>query len=181
MAGTERLRVNITLPQSLHDPQASSILETNGVLVIVGPNGAGKTRFGVWLENSGGAQTHRISAQKSLEFPVDINLTNLEQAENRLLTGGPQASPANRSAYRWGSRPETFSLNDYQLLTQYLFSEEQEQSTAYRKMMQSASQYQRPPETKLDVIKRIWESVIPTHELKIGGLRVEVSRRSAFT
>lgn len=180
MAETERLRVEIRLPRSQDTTQAQDILDTNGVLVVVGANGAGKTRFGVWLENSGGDRAHRVSAQKSLEFPENLTLSNLEQAGIRLRGGDLYGGVSERRAgNRWGNRPETFLLNDYQILTQYLFSEEQDQSTKYRKMMQGVSEYRQPPETQLDVIKRIWESVLPRQELKVGSLKIEASRRGA--
>jgi energy-coupling factor transporter ATP-binding protein EcfA2 len=176
MADIETIGVKITLPGIPNN----SIIECNGVLVAIGANGAGKTRFGVWLENSDPQRTHRISAQKSLAFPKEIQPVDLKRAEAFLRVGDEYADePGRRRAVRWNGWPETHTLDDYLSLTRYLFSEEHDKSIRYRHVMQNTTQYNRPPETKLDIIKRIWESTLPKRELRITGAKVQACRRGS--
>lgn len=40
---------------------------------MVGANGSGKTRFGTEIEKTYANTTHRVSAQKSLSMPYEVN------------------------------------------------------------------------------------------------------------
>jgi len=86
---------------------------------------------------------HRISAQKSLAMPAVVSTSALDAAEADLLCGYSEAVPANyhnfRQGQRWGSKPETYLLNDYQKLMVYLFSEEFEISTQFPQAIKSAA------------------------------------------
>jgi hypothetical protein len=180
MADTDKFQVKITLPPKLPGSPDNQTIECNGVLVAIGANGAGKTRFGVWMENSDPQRTHRISAQKSLAFPNEIQPVDLKRAEAFLRVGDEYADqPGRRNAVRWNGRPETHALDDYLSLTRYLFSEEHDKSISYRHVMKNTEQYYRPPETKLDIVKRIWESTLPKRELRIGGAKVQACRRGS--
>ena len=55
----------------------------------------------------------------------------------------------------------------------YLFTEEWEVNTKYRQNSLSSQERAAPPETKLDVLKRIWEATLPHRKLIIRGGKVE--------
>jgi hypothetical protein len=161
------------MPPRTSDPPGESKVDTGGAIVVIGANGAGKTRLGTWLEFSSDhkAVVHRVSAQKSLSMPPSTSPRALEAAEMDLLFGYDQAKNnlAYKKGHRWGDNPETFLLNDFTKLMIYLFSEDYEKSIAYRRDSQLAKDRLTPPETKLDVVKRLWEQTLPHRELVIGS------------
>jgi hypothetical protein len=128
---------------------------------------------------------HRISAQKSLSMPALSSTSSLAAAEGDLLYGNPQAVLATADSYkqghRWGGKPETFLLNDYQKLMVYLFSEEFEKSTAFRQSVKAGNSATEPGETKLDRVKDIWQEVLPHRELLIRAGVVEARARDGAT
>lgn len=169
----------LSLPRSLHEGAQS--VDAAGGVVIVGANGSGKTRLGAWIELSSPHQSkvHRVSAQRSLAFPVRSSTSALSVAQADLLYGSGDATGRNgaqyKSGHRWSGNPVTNQLNDYQKLTTYLFTEEFEQSTKYRQLNLASRSSEAPPETKLDKIRRIWEDVLPHRTLRVGAGMVEAS------
>lgn len=80
----------LTLPPKQPNTQPEILeLEASQAVIIIGANGAGKSRFGFWIEQNqpNVEKVHRISAQKSLDFPEYVKLAGLEQAEKELLFG----------------------------------------------------------------------------------------------
>ena len=159
----------------------TTLVESNGSVVIVGANGSGKTRLGAWLElkTDQAHRVHRISAQKSLDMPEFSIATDVDFARRELLYGGPgeigESLPYQyRRAHRWRGKPNTALLSDFQQLMVYLCSEEYEQSTKYRQAAKGTTDQIRPPETKLDIVKRIWETVLPHRKLVTSAGKVEV-------
>lgn len=156
-------------------------LETGQSVVIVGANGSGKTRLGSWIE-FGSTQkdiVHRISAQKSLTMLESYKTSSIEVAERDLYYGysdaDVQINPSIwKSSRRWGQKPNTFPLNDFEKLMIYLFTEDYEKSTEFRRNMLMSGGNQSPPRTKLDTIKRIWESILSHRELVISAGKVQV-------
>lgn len=59
---------------------------TNSV-IIIGSNGSGKSKLGAWIEQNYAQSTHRIGAQRSLEFGTYIKQMSYEQATNKLISG----------------------------------------------------------------------------------------------
>ena len=181
-------------PTTLELPSSGSTtltsIQTTGPVIIVGANGSGKTRLGSWLEFEG-PQTqnvHRVGAQKSLQFPDYASPIPITDAEIGLLYGMDQGSmsyfkqnPDNRQIYkrnnRWGQTPETQLLNDFNKLLIYLVSEEYEVSLAYRHQAKNPVGRTAPSDTKLDIIKRIWEEVFSSRELLINAGIIGVMSR----
>ena len=99
-------------------------------------------------------------------MPPLSSTSSMAAAEGDLLYGNPQADQTNSESYkqghRWGGKPETFFLNDYQKLMVYLFSDEFEKSTTFRQAVKSGDSEAEPGETKLDRVKGIWQDVLPT-------------------
>jgi energy-coupling factor transporter ATP-binding protein EcfA2 len=152
-------------------------IETSNSLLFVGANGAGKTRLGTWIEfNSPDAsRVHRISAQKSLAMPDTSTPTAIDLAETDLLFGNPIHGRQNKKAYRWADKPSVSLLSDFEKLMVYLFSDHTEESAKYLTASKATDLRVSPPTTKLDKVKKVWETILPHRKLIIGGLRIQTS------
>jgi ABC-type cobalamin/Fe3+-siderophores transport system ATPase subunit len=162
---------------------AISVKDT-GSIIVVGANGSGKTRLGNWLEFSGPQQleVYRIGAQKSLNFPVAVSPTSLVGSRISLHYGinstdydayiqGVGGIEQNLHSYRarskWQSNPVTSLLDDFHPLLTYLFTDDYEISTKYRKDS-IANPGITAPVTILDRIVRAWTQVLPHRQLNIS-------------
>lgn len=166
----------IQFPPHISDGEPKNI-ELEGVksIVVVGANGAGKTRFGVWIEKQS-HETLRISAQKSLAMPDFVSPTSLDRAEQGFYYGNDSPGQdiswlqnQGKTSYRWGNSPETHLLSDFNSLLTLLQTEEYQISTEYRQKQKTSSEILDVPSTKLDIIKKLWEVVIPHRKLVIGA------------
>jgi uncharacterized protein YbcI len=175
---------NLILPQPVSNLEVSPTIETQSSVVIVGANGSGKTRLGSWidLESPQKSLVHRVGAHKSLLIPDFCSTSSIDISENTLRYGLHQNNVSSQDlesykmSYKWGSKPNTHLQNDFDKLLTYLFTEEFDKSTKYRQQV-NAGISESPPETSLDIIKRIWEFVLPHRELTIGAGKIEVSSR----
>lgn len=149
-------------------------------LLFVGANGAGKTRLGAWIEMDSPqkALVHRISAQKSLRMPDSSTPVSIELAETTLLYGDPSWGPQQKIA-KWGRKPATTMLSDFDKLLVYLFSDETEENAKFKVRCKSSSGRIAPPVTKLDRVKDVWERILPHRELVVGGLRIQTRVKGA--
>lgn len=150
-------------------------INTTNSLLFLGANGSGKTRLGSWIEfdSPHKDKVHRISAQKSLTMPDSTTPTALDLAETDFLYGNPTSGQKNKSIYRWGNKPAVSFLNDFQKLMVYLFSDHTEESAKYLQAAKATQQRVEPPTTKLDLVKQVWDEILPHRELIIGGLSIE--------
>jgi len=112
-------------------------------------------------------------------MPDTTSPTSIIDAEKDLLYGNVQGQSANKNAHKWGNKPATFPLNDYQKLMKYLFSDHTEESAKYLAASKASTLKIEPPITKLDLVKETWESILPHRELLIGGVRVQTKTRNA--
>ena len=153
-------------------------VQTDQSILLVGANGAGKTRLGSWIEITSPQKqlVHRISAQKSLSLPDSTTPQSIEQAEKDLLFGNPSWSHQNKAS-KWGNKPATAFLNDYQKLMVYLFSDETEENAKFKRACKESEDRVDPPITKIDRVKELWEIILPHRELVIGGLRIQTRIR----
>ena len=158
--------MKLQLPKNKTESKEIEI-KTNS-LVIVGANGSGKTRFSTNLENKYNKVTHRISAQKSLSMPSEVQPKTKERAEAELLYGYYSGSDSNLDMYkindRWGSKPNTFLLNDYEKLMVLLHTEEYEEAIKYKDASKIDNSLVSPT-TKLDRVQEIFEYVISHRKL----------------
>src|SRR5687767_2523843 len=124
----------LLLPKSLLDPATTEQIESSGSIVIIGANGTGKSRLGSWIEFNSEQKplVHRISAQKSLELPLYATTSSTDRALAKLYYGYEQGFFDHKIGHRWQGKPSTVLLNDFQILLEYLFTEEFEVSTKYR-------------------------------------------------
>jgi hypothetical protein len=169
--------MDITLPPKSNCPKLISV-DGQKRLVIIGANGSGKTRFGSWIEENHLDKSHRVSAQKSLSMPKATSPTTKIRAEYDLWFGGYNEKSNKgwheqfgRRMYRWQYNPNTYLLDDYAKLMVLLFTEEFEESVAFRDSARKNGSVI-PPVTKLDRIQHIWEQILPHRKLikKAGTL-----------
>ena len=156
--------MNIQLPTKKGEPNTNPDIDFQQ-LVVIGANGSGKTRFGTDIERKYSTRTHRISAQKSLSMPYEVSPKSREKAETEFYYGyyydqKPALSIQQKFNNRWGNKPDTFLLNDYEKLMVLLHTEEYEASLAFKENGGPK------PNTKLDRIQKIWEIVLPHRKLK---------------
>jgi len=149
-------------------------ITTSQSLLFVGANGSGKTRLGTWIEfeSPQKANVHRISAQKSLSMPDSSTPISIELAERNLLFGNSEHI-TNKNYYKWQSKPATSLLNDYEKLMVYLFSDETEENAKFKAAYKLSTARINAPITKIDLVKSVWERILPHRELVIGGLRIQ--------
>lgn len=177
------------MEKEIHLPENSlgqSKVNLQKSLLIVGANGAGKTRLGTWIEFNSldRDKVHRISAQKSLAMPDSTTPKSIDLATSELWTGYEHAiEQKDISSYkhrrRWQSKPAVSMLNDYHQLMVFLFSDHIAESTKYLAASRSTIKRVEPPKTKLDVVKEVWERILPHRELVIGGLQIQTKTRGA--
>lgn len=172
---------HIKIPQNKNS-QITIDLPINSSLIITGANGSGKTRLGAWIElDSKQANiVRRISAQKSLSMPDFTQTSAIEEAEYGLKYGYTDITQVQKNpslwtiSKRWGSKPYTFLLNDFDKLMTYLFTE------LFQKTLDHSEGKTQSNESKLYKIKTIWESVLPHRELIIeaGKVRTKIKGES---
>ena len=149
-------------------------IETSQSILLIGANGSGKTRLGTWIEIDSPQKelVHRISAQKSLSLPDSSTPQSIDLAEKDLLFGHPQWSYQHKTS-KFSQKPATAFLDDYKKLMVYLFSDETEENAKFKRACKDSTERINPPTTKIDLVKGLWETVLPHRELIIGGLRIQ--------
>ncbi|MEN9359804.1 MAG: hypothetical protein RL095_1339 [Verrucomicrobiota bacterium] len=170
---------HVQMPPTAKFPSGHNLPLRDRVLVVIGANGSGKTRFGVWLDNKNVRLHHRVSAHRSLSFPEKVRPTDLNEAEQLLLIGHQEKTKPEhyRQHGRWQNKPEIALLNDFEPLVTVMVSESFVVSDKYRLSMTATTEYVKPPKTKLDLVKEIWEAVLPDRELVYTGSRIETRNR----
>lgn len=158
-------------------------IENKKSIVLIGANGAGKTRMSIWIdENNPDINIHRISAQKSLNLPQMVSPTEIQMAEEEFLYGTSNDNKEwlkqyGKKSSRWGNSPETYLLNDYEKLMQFLMTENYEKSIEYREKYKNGHE-EFDNDTRLEKIKEIWEDVILHRKIKICAGKIETSNRN---
>lgn len=115
-----------------------------------------------------GQEVHRIAAHRSLHLNPSIVPPSLEIAQNRLFYGLDQGGFQNKNSHRFGQKPETHMLSDFDHVLAGLYAENNDAAVAYRHVaLASGGQFTLPPPTKFDVLKSIWEKILPHRELVV--------------
>lgn len=153
-------------------------IEASQSILFIGANGSGKTRLGTWIEIDSPQKelVHRISAQKSLSLPDSTTPQSIDLAEKDLLFGNPGWNYQHKTN-KFGQKPATAFLDDYQKLMVYLFSDETEENAKFKRACKDNEERVNPPVTKIDIVKELWETILPHRELIIGGLRIQTRVR----
>jgi energy-coupling factor transporter ATP-binding protein EcfA2 len=157
------------------------VLELGKSIIIIGANGSGKTRLGVHIESQ--IPDHavcRIAAQKSLAIVDNLTLISSERAAKLLQCGFADAETPSqyKTAHRWGYKPATHFLSDYEALLQMLFANHNQIASRHlqeRKLKPDIS----VPTTQLERLKGIWADLLPHRTLEILDAAVKVSLPSA--
>jgi len=127
----------------------------------------------VLLDNnlsSSGVEVHRIAAHRSLNLNPAVVPPSLEIAQNRLFYGYEGGGFQYKYAHRYGQKPETALLSDFDHVLSALYAENNDVSIAYRQMaLAGDGQFTAPPPAKIDTLKSIWEKVLPHRQLVILG------------
>jgi hypothetical protein len=167
------------MPPTGKYPSGHKLPLRDRVLVVIGANGSGKTRFGAWLDAQNITMHHRVSAHRSLSFPDRVQPTDLDEAERHLFYGNrTKDNPAHhRQHSRWQNNPATALLDDFAPLVTVMVSESFAVSDKYRVAMKAVTEYVAPPKTRMDLVKEIWEAVLPDRELVFTGSRIETRNR----
>jgi hypothetical protein len=154
------------------------LIEFGGHVAIIGANGSGKTRLGIWIEQKHQKErvVHRISAQKALSIPEFAPLQNLEQAEKAWLLGTPNsyASVDRKVHDRWGGRPATFLLSDYEQLLSVLFAKSAERDRKHSEETRRSEKYVPVPDSPIDSIIKTWGDIMPHREIRFSDGKVLV-------
>ena len=155
-----------------------NIVEADRSIVVIGANGSGKTRLGMWLDNLSEEklEVHRIPAHKVVEIPNVSFIQDVQQAQNDLLTGhhGRTAGEIGISTSgRWPGNNPICQLSDCQKVMNYLFSEDAEVSSRYRRQMKELGVYAESPNTKLDYVRELWQKILPHRKLQESGLSIK--------
>ncbi len=106
-------------------------------------------------------------------MPESVSTTSMEKAEY-LFRYGTYSERLKIFQYeqqkrlrRWGEKPDTFLLNDFDKLLGYLFTDNYQQLLKYKNRAEKVAEKVKLPITKLDKLKKIWESLLPHRELII--------------
>lgn len=169
--------LNLQLPNRKDREHIELDLESLNSVVFLGANGSGKTRMSVWLEENI-SNTHRVSAQKSLTMPDEVATSNLDKALERFYYGDNNDNKewlyeVGKKLYRWGQKPATFLLNDFENLLILLHTEEYESALGIKKAYNN-EELNSISFSKLDKIKSIWEKVLPHRKLEIKAGTIKV-------
>jgi hypothetical protein len=180
----------IWMPPQSGDPSPFVALRCAPNLVIIGANGSGKTRLGTWLEVTGPDKdrAYRIPAQRSLRFPNSASPIGMQAAKDGFQFGERPANwteeiwTTNKSAMRLNMRYGNVDINevasapvdDFQKLMVLLFSENYTNLINFDEENQATEAKVRSPNSKLKIVKRIWESILShrTIAYKSGEVRV---------
>ncbi len=149
--------------------------------VIVGANGAGKTRLGVWLEeiNSGHICVLRLAAHRALSIPESASIAvDLHQAYDPIYRAysidGRQNWP-RRKKERWADNPATHIISDYSDLISLLLTQQIARDSDYVKNVREQTGEAKIVESKLEVVYRIWNMLLPSKPIffQMGKLYVK--------
>ena len=144
--------MKIKLPRKINGTVAD-LPESERTITVIGANGSGKTRFGSEIERSCGDAAYRISAMKALcvyRRPDSPDANRIEMMYREAVS---------HSRYISQEIPTEFE----QLLF-LLLSEEFRTLMAYKREYLDMD---KPafPETRLDTVQRLWESVFPQNKM----------------
>lgn len=139
---------------------------------FVGANGSGKTRLAAQAESQWGEKAHRISAHRSLSLNPAVAKISEQKARTGLRFGYADTpkgqGPAHRIGNRWGSKAETFLLNDFDFLVQALFAEQSNVALRTHNAAHTGS-LDKLELTRFQKLTAIWNRVLPHRALQVTG------------
>lgn len=147
-------------------------------LIIIGANGSGKSQLGAWMEKQDPEGTHRVGAQRNLNFSEHIPLKSYEDAESEWFYGGNNKDCWNEKKnlrWNWGKEYTTKLLDDFDpalstLVAQYNL----EVQNFFEQCRVAEEHYQAKPDTPptvLDKLLNVWNTVFPQRKLKYSDTK----------
>jgi len=187
------LKTELNLPPK-HTNSEPEILVCCEPVVIIGANGSGKSKLGFWIEQNQlnpKKLVHRISAQKSLDFPDYVQLKGLEQAENELLGYVEPTLPITERSVltskiwqRWpGSSRSNLdvgnALNDCEKALTLLFAKKSQRDSEIVKLVkemefEGKNEQVKVPNSPDEILLNIWEALLPHRKLVIENGQIKV-------
>jgi len=158
--------MTIKLPNKKGSEQ-NHIFDKTRHLCIIGANGSGKTRFAIQIGKLND-NSIVITAQKDLKVPETQTIKDVQASQVSLIQGSFQRSP--HVSINLKSITSSDVIYDYDRVLDVLFSEEA--SGAIKFKSQGGG---KPPVSKLDQLKKIWETLLPHKILNFENLRLEIS------
>ena len=178
--------VNVILPKPNTRDQ-TEVIECSS-LIIIGANGSGKSRLGIQIEataDRNGQEVHRIGAQRSLVFRERITPKSTHEAQVSFLYGHFPENPKwnlnevvahakqQKEGSRWGSRPESHLLNDYDhVLSLLIANEHLRNSKVTKQAVATGIKPAEVPKSPLDRAFAVWQAVMPHRELELDDNRI---------
>lgn len=137
-------------------------IESTQSFVIVGANGSGKSHLGAWIEKNN-KNVLRISAQRALSIPDNINIKDSEASWNKIFYGNETFKD---KVYKWSLGKETSTLTyDFESVLSLLFSEDYSQ---LRRNREEKSQLK----TIADIVEEIWDKIMPQRQVVFDKFNV---------
>lgn len=150
-------------------------IEAGSKTVVIGANGAGKSRLGALIEAMlPPTLVQRIGAQKSLTINDQLMLISEERAERALRYGYADGGAEYRQGHRWGGKPTSHLLNDYDALLQRLFAEQNRAAVKFCADTR-AGHAAALPDTTLAKLEKIWNALLPHRQLRSLDASLSVS------
>ena len=149
--------MDILLPDRI-DGLPAQLLDDVRQITLIGANGSGKTRFAHWLVDKNKDKAYRISALKAL-FP-STEKNELNGSIDMLYDEAVESSPYYRND----------SSTEFQRLIFLLLHDEFMDLLRYKAQVRLSEKDFEIPETKFDVVARMWQEVFPNNKmLREGG------------
>lgn len=150
-------------------------IESGESIIFVGANGSGKSRLAIEIEKTIGGDAHRISAHRALNLNPNVSKISEENALRilRFGTNVENAHVGHRRGSRWGSKENTFLLNDFDSVIQALFANQANVSLESHRILRGGLDKE-APQTKFEMLIDIWSSILPHRELVIDGDSIKV-------
>lgn len=149
--------MDILLPDRI-DGQPAQLLDDVRQVTLIGANGSGKTRFAHWLVDKYKEKAYRISALKAL-FP-STEKNELNGSIDMLYDEAVESSPYYRKE----------TSTEFQRLIFLLLHDEFMDLLRYKAQMRLSESEHEMPETKFDMVARMWQEVFPNNKmLREGG------------
>lgn len=139
---------------------------------------AEKNRLAAQAEIQWGESAHRISAHRYLGLNPTIAKISEKKARTGLRFGYADAPGgaglAHRNGTRWGSKSETYLLNDFDFLIQALFAEQSNVALQTHNAVHAGT-LEQPVPTRFQRLTAIWDRILPHRRLLITGDDINIS------
>jgi ATPase subunit of ABC transporter with duplicated ATPase domains len=151
-------------------------------VIIIGANGSGKSKLGAWIEKNYAQNTHRIGAQRSLEFGTYIKQMSYEQATNKLISGSEEQTQNHDHRWKWDGEKWDYTsalLVDYESVLSAVWAKQTKQESEYiakcRERDHLGQSHDAVPEMVVDKLSRIWSTVFPHRNIHFTDGKVTAS------